>query len=297
MTMWLSPNGRVFLCFWIFGLVNNVLYVVILSAAIDLVGPQAPKAIVLLADVLPAFFVKVTAPFFMHIIPYNLRIASLIVLSFIGMIIIAYSNSVVFRLGGIVLASLSSGIGEISFLQLTHFYEGWALPGFSSGTGAAGLVGSFAFLVLTTWMGLSTKTALIIFSVIPFTFWGAFGFLLPASDTSLTTKYHSLNPELGDEEQVAPDQIVDSAGMMVTDSVLSVKSIQATLQRLRPLVIPYMMPLMTVYIAEYIINQGISPTLLFPIEEMPFSRYRDAYVTYGTLYQRKLQNICGEYKF
>lgn len=41
------------------------------------------------------------------------------------------------------------------------------------------------------------------------------------------------------------------------------------------------------YLAEYVINQGISPTLLFPIDEMPFDRYRDAYVTYGTLYQRK----------
>lgn len=39
--------------------------------------------------------------------------------------------------------------------------------------------------------------------------------------------------------------------------------------------------------AEYIINQGISPTLLFPLDEMPFDRYRDAYVTYGTLYQCK----------
>jgi battenin len=43
---------------------------------------------------------------------------------------------------------------------------------------------------------------------------------------------------------------------------------------------------MAVYFSEYVINQGISPTLLFPLEDMPFSRYRDAYVTYGTLYQR-----------
>ncbi|GMG07941.1 unnamed protein product [[Candida] boidinii] len=46
-----------------------------------------------------------------------------------------------------------------------------------------------------------------------------------------------------------------------------------------------MLPLLTVYLGEYVINQGISPTLLFPIEELPFKQYRDAYVTYGTLYQ------------
>ena len=46
-----------------------------------------------------------------------------------------------------------------------------------------------------------------------------------------------------------------------------------------------MLPLLLVYIAEYIINLGIAPTLLFPLERMPFSHYRDAYPLYNTLYQ------------
>ncbi len=67
----IGSKNRIFSCFWLFGLINNVLYVVILNAAIDLVGPLAPKATVLLADVLPAFFIKLTAPFFIHLIPYK----------------------------------------------------------------------------------------------------------------------------------------------------------------------------------------------------------------------------------
>jgi len=46
-----------------------------------------------------------------------------------------------------------------------------------------------------------------------------------------------------------------------------------------------MLPLLLVYIAEYIINQGVAPTLLYPLEEMPFKSYRDAYPMYGTVYQ------------
>lgn len=53
-----------------------------------------------------------------------------------------------------------------------------------------------------------------------------------------------------------------------------------------------MLPLTTVYLFEYLINQAVSPTLLFPIDSeennsMPFffHKYRDMYVTYGTLYQ------------
>ena len=49
-----------------------------------------------------------------------------------------------------------------------------------------------------------------------------------------------------------------------------------------------MIPLSTVYIFEYVINQGISPTLLFPLHQLPtwlFKEYRDIYVFYGFLYQ------------
>ena len=40
-----------------------------------------------------------------------------------------------------------------------------------------------------------------------------------------------------------------------------------------------------VYIAEYTINQGVSPTLLFPIEDTPFTEYRQFYPMYAFLYQ------------
>jgi battenin len=46
-----------------------------------------------------------------------------------------------------------------------------------------------------------------------------------------------------------------------------------------------MLPLLIVYIAEYTINLGVAPTLLFPLPSMPFKHYRDAYPMYNTLYQ------------
>lgn len=46
-----------------------------------------------------------------------------------------------------------------------------------------------------------------------------------------------------------------------------------------------MLPLLLVYIAEYSINQGVAPTLLFPLKETPFSEFRAFYPTYGALYQ------------
>jgi battenin len=46
-----------------------------------------------------------------------------------------------------------------------------------------------------------------------------------------------------------------------------------------------MLPLLLVYIAEYTINQGVAPTLLFPLRETPFQHFRAFYPTYNAIYQ------------
>ncbi len=46
-----------------------------------------------------------------------------------------------------------------------------------------------------------------------------------------------------------------------------------------------MLPFLLVYVAEYSINQGVSPTLLFPLEQTPFKHYRAFYPTYNAIYQ------------
>lgn len=109
---------------------------------------------------------------------------------------------------------------------------------------------------------------------------------MPSPEPVQTEGYEAIG------EEALPENIVNDSngsfevtGKAFSTSKLKVEPISATLKRIKPLVIPFMVPLFLVYISEYIINQGISPTLLFPIEEMPFTKYRDAYVTYGTLYQ------------
>jgi battenin len=69
--------------------------------------------------------------------------------------LVAQSSGLTPRLLGIIAASLSLGGGELSFLQLTHWHDQWALPGYGAGTGMAGLVGAYLYLALTTWIGLS----------------------------------------------------------------------------------------------------------------------------------------------
>ncbi|KAL8814770.1 MAG: hypothetical protein Q9223_006035 [Gallowayella weberi] len=180
-----GADVRVCTAFWLFGLINNVLYVIILSAALDLVGPDVPKALVLLADIIPSFVIKLCAPYFIHLVPYSLRIILFAVISSWGMLLTALapaytdSGSITTKMAGVVLASLSSGAGELSFLGLTHYYGTFSQAAWGSGTGAAGLIGAGAYAIATTSIGLSVKATLLASSFLPLIMLLSFFFVLP----------------------------------------------------------------------------------------------------------------------
>ncbi|KAL8789505.1 MAG: hypothetical protein Q9213_001118 [Squamulea squamosa] len=167
------------------GLINNVLYVIILSAALDLVGPNIPKAVVLLADIVPSLMIKLCAPYFIHVIPYSFRIILFAVISSWGMLLLAFAPSyidggtITTKMAGVVLASLSSGAGELSFLGLTHYYGTFSQAAWGSGTGAAGLIGAGYYSITTTSIGLSVKVSLLASSCLPLVMVLSFYLVLP----------------------------------------------------------------------------------------------------------------------
>jgi battenin len=192
------------------GLINNVLYVIILSAALDLVGPNVPKGVVLLADVIPSFLTKLCAPYFIHKIPYNVRILIFVALSACGMFIIALtpplqdSRTIAIKMCGVMLASLSSGGGELSFLGLTHYYGHFALASWGSGTGGAGLIGAGAYAIATNTLGITPRTSLIVFSFLPLIMVLSFFFILPLGPLRAGTQKHGGYEAIdnqGDEEE------------------------------------------------------------------------------------------------
>lgn len=103
-------------------------------------------------------------------------------------------------------------------------------------------------------------------------------FLLPRIETVRRPGY----------ESVAGNGIDDTCNaslpLLGTSPTLT-QSFKANAARARHLFAPYMVPLALVYFAEYEINQGVSPTLLYPLEQTPFTSYRDIYPMYITLYQ------------
>ncbi|KAF7325244.1 Protein BTN [Mycena kentingensis (nom. inval.)] len=168
--------------FFLFGLINNVLYVIILSAALDLVPPSTPKGIILFCNIAPALVAKIGWPYVLKgRIRYAKRLVGCCALSALGMLVVAFFDSLFMRLLGIGLASFSSGLGELTFLQLSTTYSPPSVAGhsvgyFSSGTGAAGLVGAFLWWEVR---GLGVRIGVGLSSVMPLVIPRTYFFLLP----------------------------------------------------------------------------------------------------------------------
>ncbi|KAI0342458.1 batten's disease protein Cln3 [Trametopsis cervina] len=255
------------LSFFLFGLINNVLYVIILSAALDLVPPSTPKGIIAFCNIFPALLAKIGWPYVLKgRIRYAKRLIGCCVLSVTGMAVVALFDSLFMRLLGICLASFSSGLGELTFLQLSTRYRPMSVAGhgigyFASGTGAAGLVGASMWWMLR---GLGVRKGVGLSTVMPLVIPIAYYVILPLPEAFASVNISSLE-EL-EEEVDAPyvalptDEDVPETPKAYVSLTLSDKWILV-----KPLLLRYMLPLAAVYTLEYTINQGVAPTLVYPV--------------------------------
>ncbi|KAG8701713.1 battenin CLN3 protein, partial [Ceratobasidium sp. 423] len=290
--------------FFFFGLMNNVLYVIILSAALDLVPPSTPKGIIAFCNIAPALIAKVGWPYLLRgKIRYTKRLLSCCALSVSGMIIVAAFETLSARLMGIALASFASGLGELTFLQLSTTYHpksvaGHAVGCFASGTGAAGLVGAGLWWELRA---LGVRLGVGLSALLPFVIPITYFILLPSPGDYTTTVGSGAawnNP--GSEYTALPEDDIeaeDNTPVGVASAVAPLPGLSSSdkWRLVRPLLVKYMLPLLrspqsTVQfdprlILERSLNtlstryedsespvpyglarvQGISPTLVYPV--------------------------------
>ncbi|KAH8112767.1 batten's disease protein Cln3 [Phellopilus nigrolimitatus] len=290
--------------FFLFGLINNVLYVIILSAALDLVPPSTPKGIIAFCNIAPALAAKIGWPYLLKgRIRYLKRLLGCCFLSTLGMIVVAAFDSLEMRLLGISFASFSSGLGELTFLQLSTTYHPTSVAGhsvgyFASGTGAAGLVGAFIWWEVRS---LGVRTGVGISSVLPLIIPLTYLFILPNANV-----LSSIPPSVDPDSAITPSEYAPLSASAVDevqgDSAAAMTSVQSRIVALsakdkwrlvRPLLLKYMLPLFCVYTFEYTINQGIAPTLVYPVpspREHPIMRLvihsiRDYYPLWQLVYQ------------
>lgn len=290
--------------FWLLGLCNNFSYVVMLSAAHDILSHKRASgnqshvdpdpvptphnnssrfdcnsvstAAVLLADILPTLVIKLLAPLGLHLLPYSPRVLCSGVCAAGSFILVAFSHSVVTSLCGVVLASISSGLGEVTFLSLTAFYPRAVISWWSSGTGGAGLLGALSYLGLTQ-VGLSPQHTLLSMLGIPALLLASYFFLLTSPEPQdpggeEEAERAARQPLMSSEAPDVPEWKPDSSSSLSLQEKWTVfKGLQC-----------YIIPLVLVYFAEYFINQGLFELLFFRNTSLSHAQQ---YRWYQMLYQ------------
>nr|XP_034992100.1 battenin isoform X1 [Zootoca vivipara]XP_034992101.1 battenin isoform X1 [Zootoca vivipara] len=292
--------------FWLLGLCNNFAYVVMLSAAHDILSHQkvpagngtepTPPSVpanasrydcnaistgaVLLADILPTLLIKFSAPFCIHLLPYGLRVVICAITAWGSFLLVAFSTGTVQSLAGVVLASISSGLGEITFLALTSFFDSAVVSAWSSGTGGAGLLGALSYLGLTE-SGLSPQHTLLLMTIVPVIVQVSYSFVLAPPPGAPRCGWGN-RPQKSLRSPSSTQQPLLEIKATVQNKAQSPQlSLQEKGQVVKGL-LKYLIPLAVVYFAEYFINQGLFELLYF--HEAPFN-HPQQYRWYQMLYQ------------
>lgn len=300
--------------FAVLGLTNNFAYVIMLSAANDLlriaessnVPPNLPGLInpnvtqpycnahatstILLADTLPSLSVKLLYPFLLVGVSTTYKALATALLSVAAFVITGMSSQLVTVFTGVVCASLSSGLGETTFLSSTPLYGDVSLSGWAIGTGAAGLCGAIAYALLK--MVLDVKWIMLIMLIVPVAMMTSFKFVIvpldlphcqatiashpePIEDNSLRLNSrgesddqarsiesgHDIHHEAMASRPVkryggiehSGDQD-NSKGSLTSDN--DTFDLSAKIRYI-PTLKKYFIPLLLVYFGEYFINQGL----------------------------------------
>uniref|UniRef100_A0A0R3RPH2 Battenin n=1 Tax=Elaeophora elaphi TaxID=1147741 RepID=A0A0R3RPH2_9BILA len=314
----------------IFGLCNNYAYVIMLSAAEDILKQSRENitavetkcldkitsrhctimttGAVLLADILPCLFVKLSFPFFMQRIPFGMRHFIICLFQALSYLIVAFSSGVAMSLIGVIFASVSSGLGEITYLSLTPYFNRNTISTWSSGTGGAGIIGSLTYAALTEphFLNLSPRVTLLIMLFVPLVFTLTYWWLLIIPDSIYKINVMKPSTWIVPKTWMFAASSRDASNIETQDSGKS--SVQPELVKQRILsftemllttlsLLRFMIPLMLVYLGEYVINQGILQLIVYSCDKgwnlAPSSQYRWYQVLYqaGVFISRSSVNI------
>ncbi|KAK0162235.1 hypothetical protein PV327_008587 [Microctonus hyperodae] len=193
---------------------------------------------ILLADIVPSLIVKFTVPFLPFYI--NFRMAACVITQIVGFLCVSYSNIQWLTIVGVALTSFSSGLGEVTLMSHCHKYHRENIVAWSSGTGGAGIIGSFSYAGLRTIV--STDQTLLIMLVVPILEAIAFWIIIakPNNDTIVR---HGMSSQ---------EQIISTPKKTIKEKF-----------KLLPGLVAFIVPLTLVYLFEYFINQGIHELVQF----------------------------------
>jgi len=263
---------RNLIAYWFLGLCNNYAFVIMLSAAHDILSndfqpnstdptplpitnntrdcnPVSTGAI-LLADVIPSLTTKLVTPFLLS--HTRLRVVVVIMLSSASFLLVSFSKVQWQAFLGVVFASFSGGLGEVTFLQYSSRYHKNVISTWSSGTGASGLLGAVSYAAITS-AGISPRTTVLLMLVVPIMMSVTFFFILEHEQSRVHRPSLVVDCNESDIEHLMPQETIHRSSPITFSKWRVVKRTA----------VRFILPLGLVYLCEYFINQGIFELIYF----------------------------------
>jgi len=213
--------------------------------------------VILLADIIPGLLIKIVCPFFA--LNVNRRLSICIGMTVASFIIVARAETELVAAIGVALTSLASGLGETTLISYMVNYERNVITSWSSGTGAAGMLGSLTYAGLTGFLNISPSITLYLMLSVPSLMAISFWVIL-------------------EHPKKIENQTIHQTTL---DSSVKTQSFCGKIKYI-PELFTFMVPLGLVYFFEYLINQGLFELVYFNNIGLT---YAEQYRWYQVLYQ------------
>ena len=315
-----AMSCRLSLAAFLMGTANNLTFVVSNASATNLMPVNV--GIVYMVNILPELLLKGSAPLWFQRSGYRIKfvIAGLCFVANMVLINAGLDLSTGWLLLGVAMADLGGGMGEASMLALSQSYTAprTVLNAWSSGTGAAGVLGYLLSMYALPYFGTAGKLSFAASLLV--VYWGTYFCLLPRADRDTTAQISApedplLITDAGGVPAVVcgeepPTVTANAHGCCQDDNYLQ-QQLRATRQPpstvplssaerlvlLRRL-LPYVLPLIIVYWSEYAIQSGawtafaLGGPLASPAARTAAYQQLNLFYQVGVLISRSAGRLC-----
>lgn len=232
--------------FWFFGLINNITFILLMSASETLMPNHI--GVIGICAILPGFLIKLSIPYWISydICSYKNRVYFLTSIYILGYFMISLIDNIKVKLLGIILSSAGGAICEATFLPIASMISNNAISYWSSGSGFAGPISAGYYILMTQILNISTNITILLLGWVPLI---------------ILILYNKLKFRQNME-------YLDYRNVSNLDLKIWTNE--------------YILPLLLVYFAEYFINLYLQPKIVLSNSEIDIKRH---YPIFAIIYQ------------
>ncbi|KAJ7365803.1 battenin CLN3 protein [Desmophyllum pertusum] len=272
-----NDNERVItvVAFFSFGFILYSVYSLLIAAAEDILrGSDIPTSAVISCIIGPYVLITLVSPYFAQNIPYLPRVIVVFILYEVGLFSLVYVTRVEAKLLSVCLVSFAFGVGEMSSIAMTSFYNQVVVGVFSAGTGVGFITAPLYYTAMTTWFCVSSETTTLTVAglVVLYLLFYALMERKHSDTTSRKPQHETFNyVQYERVEETTSEQ--DSPSPLLLTTAEKLQAIKHILPTILCVVISWM--------SEFLVTQGVVTTYAFPNSPFP---PRDHYQYYITLF-------------